>query len=196
MKQSVKKLVISAFGIVINVVLGTVTSWLGIPLLFLDTIGTIYVAADVGMRYGILTGICTNLVMGITAGPTAIPFALVNVAVAIVVALMARKRFTLVRAVITGLILSVVCPLIGTPIRLVLFGGFTGSGTDIMILALRAAGQEIFAATFFSTIAGNFVDKIASCIIVALLIKYLPQSVRGRQESKRGPREERQVGAG
>lgn len=183
MKLGVKKLVISAFGIVINVVLGTVISWLSIPLLFLDTIGTIYVSANVGMRWGILTGIATNLVMGVTAGPTAIPFALVNVAVAIVVALMARKSFGLVRAVIAGLILSIVCPLIGTPIRLLLFGGFTGSGTDILILALRASGQEIFAATFLSTIAGNFIDKIVSCIIVALLVKYLPKSITGFEKT-------------
>jgi len=177
MKPNVKKLIIAALGVVINVVLGSVVSWLSIPLLFLDTIGTIYVSANVGMGYGILTGVATNLVMGVTAGPTAIPFALVNVAVAIVVGLMARKGFGVVKAVIAGIILSVVCPLIGTPIRLLLFGGFTGSGTDVLILALRAAGQTIFAATFFSTIAGNLVDKIVSCIVVAFLIKYLPKSV-------------------
>lgn len=179
MKVNIRLLVIAAFSIVINVVLGTVTSYLAIPLLFLDTIGTIYMAANFGMAYGIIVGVATNLVMGFTAGPTAIPFALVNVAVAIVVALMARKGFSLIKAIITGVILSVVCPLIGTPIRLLLFGGFTGSGTDIFILAFRAAGQEIFAATFFATIAGNFVDKIASCIIVALLMKYLPGNVTG-----------------
>jgi energy-coupling factor transport system substrate-specific component len=177
--KNTKKLIIAAFGIVINVVLGSVTSWLSIPLLFLDTMGTIYVAANVGMGFGILTGICTNLVMGITTGPTAIPFALVNVAVAIVVALMAKNGFTLIKSIIAGLILSIVCPLIGTPIRLILFGGFTGSGTDLLILALKAAGQEIFAATFISTIAGNLVDKIVSCIAVALLMRYLPERVTG-----------------
>lgn len=178
-KIDVRKLIISSIAVAINIVLGTFVSFLSIPLLFLDTIGTIYVAAAFGMRYGILVGICTNLIMGITAGPAAIPFALVNVAVAIVVSLMAKKGFTIPKAIITGLILSVVCPLIGTPIRLLLFGGFTGSGTDIMILALRAAGQEIFAATFLSTIAGNFVDKIVSCVLVALLLKYLPAQVTG-----------------
>ena len=177
MKPSVKKLVISAFGVVINVVLGTAVSWLNIPLLFLDTVGTIYISANIGMRYGILVGICTNLVLGVTAGVTAIPFALVNVAVAIVVALMAKNGFGIVKAIITGLVLAIVCPLIGTPIRLLLFGGFTGSGTDILISALRASGQEIFNATFLGTIAGNFVDKIASCVLVALLLKYLPKRI-------------------
>lgn len=183
-KFDVKKLVFSAIAIAVNIVLGTFVSFLSIPLLFLDTIGTIYVSAAHGMRYGILVGVCTNLVMGFTSGPTAIPFALVNVAVAIVVSLMAKKKFTIPKAIIAGLILSVVCPLIGTPIRLVLFGGFTGSGTDLLILALKAAGQEIFAATFLSTIAGNFVDKIVSCVLVALLIKYLPTQVTDEISSK------------
>jgi energy-coupling factor transport system substrate-specific component len=114
MNKNLRKIIITAFAIVINVVLGTVTSWLSIPLLFLDTIGTIYIAASIGMGYGIAAGICTNLVMGVTAGPTAIPFALVNVAVAIVVALMAKKGFGYIKAIITGLVLAIVCPLIGT----------------------------------------------------------------------------------
>ena len=181
MKLDIKKMIFSAIAIAVNIVLGTFVSFLSIPLLFLDTIGTIFVSASFGMKYGILVGVCTNLVMGITAGPTAIPFALVNVAVAIVVALMAKNGFSLTKAVIAGLILSAVCPMIGTPIRLTLFGGFTGSGTDILILALRAAGQRIFAATFLSTIAGNFVDKIVSCLIVAILLQKLPANLLGKQ---------------
>lgn len=166
----VKKLTIAAMAVAINIVLGSFVAYLAIPLLFLDTIGTIYVSATSGMRYGILVGVVTNLVLGVTTGPTAIPFALVNVAVAIVVALMAKKGFGYKRAIVTGLILSVVCPLIGTPIRLILFGGFTGSGTDILIAALVASGKEIFSATFISTVAGNLVDKIASCLFVAFII--------------------------
>lgn len=172
-----QKLIFSALAVVFNIAFGTIVSWLSIPLLFLDTVGTVFVSATYGMKYGILVGVCTNLVMGATTGFTAVPFALVNVAVAIVVALMAKNGFTPIKAVITGLILSIVAPMIGTPIRIFLFGGLTGSGTDLLILSLRAAGQQIFAATFISTIAGNFVDKIVSCLIVAFLIKSMPQSV-------------------
>ncbi len=181
--SSVRKMIITAFAVVMNVVLGTITSYLSIPLLFLDTVGTIYISANYGLKYGILAGVCTNLIMGVTAGPTAIPFALVNVAVAIVVSLMAKNGFSMIKSVITGLILSIVCPIIGTPIRLILFGGFTGSGTDVLILALKAAGQTIFAATFFSAIAGNFVDKIVSCLIVAVSSKYLPASITGMESN-------------
>ena len=122
MKPNVKKLIIAALGIVINVVLGSVVSWLSIPLLFLDTIGTIYVSANVGMGYGILTGVSNEPGDGLPPARRQ-SFALVNVAVAIVVGLMAKKLRRR-QAVIAGIILSVVCPLIGTPIRLLLFGGF------------------------------------------------------------------------
>lgn len=169
--ENVTRMIFAAIAIAVNVVLGSVTAWMAIPLLFLDTLGTIFISATLGVRYGILTGICTNLVMGVTSGPTAIPFALVNVAVALVTGFIARKGFSLPKAVVTGLILSVVCPLIGTPIRLALFGGFTGSGTDIIILALKAAGESTFTATFWGAVSGNFVDKIISCVLVSFLMK-------------------------
>lgn len=173
---NLKKTILSALAIAINIILGTLTSFLSIPLLFLDTLGTIYISAAYGLKYGMLVGICTNLVMGITTGVTAIPFALVNIAVALIVSLMAKKKFSIKNAIIAGLILSIVCPLIGTPIRLALFGGFTGSGTDILIMTLRVSGQKIFAATFISTIIGNFVDKIVSCVLVAILLqRYFPK---------------------
>lgn len=56
-------------------------------------------------------------------------------------------------------------------------------------------GRSKKVSWFLSTVAGNFVDKIASCIIVALLIKYLPRSVAGHgaKEDRHG---EKRVGAG
>lgn len=170
MKNNTKLLVLCALAVLINVVLGTVVSALKIPLLFLDTVGTIFIAAQYGMSYGILTGVTTNLLTGVLTSPTAIPFALVNIAVAIVVALISKKDFTYKKAIITGLILAFVAPMIGAPIRLALFGGFTGSGTDVVIMALKASGKEMISATYWGAVAGNLVDKVVSCILVAWLL--------------------------
>src|SRR4051794_24792829 len=46
----------SAMGIALNVLLGTVVSWLKIPLLFLDTIGTVLIAVLFGPWWGALAG--------------------------------------------------------------------------------------------------------------------------------------------
>ena len=85
------KLVFSALAIAINIVLGTVIGLLNIPLLFLDTVGTIFSAVLFGPWYGAVVGGLTNVIQGILTNPKDIPFALVNIAVGIIVGLIARK---------------------------------------------------------------------------------------------------------
>lgn len=176
-----------AICIVLNVVLGTAVTALKIPLLFLDTIGTVLMAVLFGPWWGALVGLLTNVVLSATSSPTAVFFGLVNVAVAIVVGLMARK-FNFAKwyiAIITGLILSIVAPLIGTPIAVALYGGLNGTGMDFVVLWLRASGESVFASTFISRITGNFVDKIATCLLVMFLITKLPMFVKYYKGNKR-----------
>lgn len=169
-----------AICIVLNVVLGTAISALKIPLLFLDTIGTVLMAVLFGPWWGALVGLLTNVILGVTASPTAFFFGVVNVAVAIVVGLMARK-FNFTKwyiAVLTGLILAVVAPLIGTPISIALTGGIDGSGMDVIVLWLRATGESVFASTFISRITGNFVDKIVTCLLVMFIVLKIPNFLK------------------
>lgn len=179
----------SAFGIALNVVLGTAVSILNVPLLFLDTAGTVIVAALFGPWWGSLTGVLTNVVLGVTTGPTAIFFGLVNVAIALIVGMISRKfDFTqLPVSLFTGLLLAVIAPLIGTPIAVALFGGLNGSGMDLIVLWARAAGESVFAATFISRVTGNLVDKLFTCILVSFLIIRIPMLLklyRTRKEAK------------
>ncbi len=170
------KLVFSAVSIAINIVLGTVVGLLNIPLLFLDTVGTIFSAALFGPWYGAAVGGLTNVIQGILTNPKNIPFALVNIAVGIIVGLIARKwKFNIVTSIVTGLILSVVAPLIGTPIATYVYGGITGDFNDVFFTWLVKSGQSVFTAAFIPRITSNIVDKIASCIIVSLLISKIPQ---------------------
>ena len=121
LNKNTKILLFCALAVVVNVVFGDFVSMLKIPLLFMDTIGTIFIAACYGMGYGVLTGVATNLLMGFTASPSAIPFALVNVVVAVVVALISKagkKGFSLPKAILAGLLLAILCPMVGAPIHL------------------------------------------------------------------------------
>ena len=168
----------ASLGIVINIVFGTIVQSLQIPLLFLDTIGTIFVSVVLGPFAGALTGGLTNVIQGIITNPKSIPFAIVNIIIGLVVGFIAKKyRFNIKTAVITGLLLSVIAPLVGTPIAVFVYGGVTGGGTDIIFAWLLASGQKIFTAAFIPRITGNFIDKIVSCIVVSLLIKKLPKNL-------------------
>ncbi|WP_432664402.1 hypothetical protein R9X47_28230 [Wukongibacter baidiensis] len=67
-------LIFASMGIVINIVFGTIVSMLKIPLLFLDTIGTIFVAVVLGPFYGAISGGLTNIIQGIITNPKSIPY--------------------------------------------------------------------------------------------------------------------------
>ena len=148
--MNTKKLTFSAMCVVVNLVLGTVMGMIQIPLLFLDTIGTILGAVVLGPLWGALIGGCSNLVLGVISDPTNIPFAIVNIATGLIVGFMAKKgNFGYKKAIITGIILAVVCPMIGTPISVYMFGGLSGSGADLLVGALLQAGQQIFTAALY-----------------------------------------------
>lgn len=163
-------------GIALNVVLGTVVSSMKIPLLFLDTIGTVLIAVLFGPWWGALAGGLTNVVLGVTTGGSAIFFGLVNIVIGLVVGYIARK-FDFTKwyiALFTGIIISIIAPLAGTPIAVAVYGGLNGSGMDVVVLWLRASGESVFASTFISRITGNLVDKTITCFLVVFLVTRLP----------------------
>lgn len=169
-------LTLCAMFVAINIVLGTVASYTKIPLLFLDTIGTIFAAVLFGPLEGAAVGTVTNLLTPMLSGNVKdIPFFIVNAAVGLIVGYIARKyKFNLKTAIISGLILSIVCPLIGAPIAVWLYGGITGSGNDFIFVWLKNSGHDIFTSAFIPRITGNFIDKIGSCILVFFTMKYIP----------------------
>lgn len=176
--KSTSAMVFAALGIVLNIALGTLVGALQIPLLFLDTVGTIFVAVLLGPFAGALTGGLTNVIQGMLTNPKDIPFAIVNVAIGLIVGYVAKRyKFNFKVALITGIIISVVAPLIGTPIAVFLYGGLTGSGNDLIFAWLRASGQGIFTSAFIPRITGNFIDKIASCLLVCFVINKIPANL-------------------
>lgn len=164
--------------IAVNIVLGIVTSALKLPF-YLDTLGTVVTAVMLGPLAGAMVGALTNIITGLIYSIRDIPFLLVNVAVALVTGFVAKKyKFTLVTAITCGLILSILCPLIGTPIGIFIYGGLTGTVSDVIVMALKSTGSSIFAASFIAKVGNNLIDKVGTCIIAYLLIKNLPVSMR------------------
>jgi energy-coupling factor transport system substrate-specific component len=191
MNQKTLIITLGALAIAINVIAGSVVSNLKIPFLFLDTVGTIFIAAIFGPLWGALVGLLTNLVLGVTSGYTAIPFALVNVIVGLVVGYSARKKgFRFSSALISGILLGVLCPVVGSIIAIGLFGGLTGGAQDVAVLWLKQAGTSLFAAAFLPRLGENLIDKILSALLVYYVVKNLPRSlIKQPAARKRGSRE-------
>lgn len=172
-----RKVYVTAFCgvcVAMNIVLGIITSALGIPL-YLDTLGTVLSAAILGPVPGMIVGSLSNIITGLMYSVTDIPFFLVNMVVGLVVGLVAKKfQFTVVSALITGLALSFICPAIGTPIGIYVYGGLNGSVSDMLVMSLVEGGKSIFQASFLRNVGSNLIDKVGTCIIGWALIKAMP----------------------
>ncbi len=176
-KTETKRSYIIAFcgiSIAMNIILGIITSALGIPL-YLDTLGTVLTAAIIGPVPGMLVGALSNIITGLIFSPTDIPFFIVNLAVGLIVGLVCKKwKLNLVSAIVLGLALAVICPAIGTPIGIYVYGGLNGSASDVLVMSLVQGGKSLFTASFIRNIISNLIDKIGTMVIGWALIKAMP----------------------
>lgn len=179
--------VLSFCGIAVamNIVLGIITSAMGIPL-YLDALGTVLTAVTMGPIAGMAVGALSNIITGLIYTMSDIPFALVNMTVGLVVGLVAKKfKFNVITALITGLALSFICPAIGTPIGIAVYGGLNGSFSDVFVMTMVKSGTTIFQASFLRNVGSNLIDKIGNCVIGALLSKTIPQRLMLMLSQKR-----------
>ena len=122
--------------IAMNIILGMITSALGIPL-YLDTLGTVLSAALFGPIPGMIVGCLSNVITGLIYSVSDIRFWLVKMAVGVIVGLVVKKwKLRVPTAIILGLVLSIVCPAIGTPIGIYVYGGLNGSASDVLVMSL------------------------------------------------------------
>lgn len=152
-------------------VLGILVQTLNIPLLFLDTVGTIFGAIALGPFLGALIGGISNIVLSIVSNPTSISFALANITLGFLVGFVSKKRgFSYKEACIIGLVLAIICPIISTPISLYLFGGLSNNGASIFSTVISKSSEIIFSGVFIPRLVSNMLDKILSCLFVAFLL--------------------------
>ncbi len=169
-------LVMIPVAIAINIALGTLVVALRLPL-YLDSIGTVFVGVVAGPWAGALTGLLTNLIWGLSGiNPGYTPYAPVAAVIGLLAGLFAswgwfRQWW---RVVLAGLITGVVAALISAPITAYLFGGVTGTGTDAVVAFFRAAGASVLEAALGQGIVSDPIDKLASFLVVWLILKGLP----------------------
>ena len=108
-------------------------------------------------------------------------FAIVNIAVGIIVGFVSMKfgfqKWLVV--LVTGLVIAIVAPIIGTTIATYVYGGLTGGGIDIFVGGLMKAGADVFTAAFIPRVGSNLIDKLLSVFVVMFVIRALPGNLKG-----------------
>jgi energy-coupling factor transport system substrate-specific component len=173
-------LILIPIGIAINVIAGMIAGQLKLPI-FMDSIGTIVIAAITGPLVGGVTGLLTNVVLGLIHGDVlGMAFGLCNMASGIIVGYMAMKgKFkNWLHIVIATVLVTLANSLIAAPLVVFLYGGVSGAGVDLLVAGFLAAGNDIFSSAFVARLPVNLVDKGIAVIIAFLILMKLPTNMK------------------
>ncbi len=168
--------------IAINIAIGQIIVLLKLPI-YLDSIGTVLVGMLAGPWAGLITGALSNLIWGLSGlNPTYAPFFYVAGVIGLLAGIFTRIGWAqkVWMWALAGLITGVVAAILSAPTSAIVFGGVTGAGTDLIVAALRASGAGIMQATFGQGIVSDPLDKLASFLIVYLIVLALPLRLRVR----------------
>ncbi len=184
MKRSFNTLTLALIpvAIAINIAIGQIVVLLKLPI-YLDSIGTVLVGMLAGPLAGLLTGALSNLIWGLSGlNPTYTPFFYVAAVIGLLAGIFTQIGWA--RKIwmwgLGGLITGVVAAIISAPTSAIVFGGVTGAGTDLIVAALRASGAGIMQATFGQGIVSDPLDKLATFLVVFLIVLALPLRLRLR----------------
>lgn len=131
--------------------------------------------ADLGVAFQILGIVVGVIVIGAVVGFLALLFLRRDAGVAYVIA--------------GGAICGVVSALISAPIAAYVFGGVTGSGTDLLVAAFQQAGSDLITAVTQQGLLSDPIDKTITFFVVFVLLQTL-----SRRFIARFPQGEKAVG--
>ncbi len=167
--------------VAINVAAGSLTAWLRIPL-YLDSLGTVLVAALAGPVAGALTGALGTLVFAALTSPVGLAFMPVAAVIGGLSGWLARRGLFRAPALaaLAGLGVGIVAATLSAPLSAWLFGGTTGGGTDLVVALLRSLGLDRLEASLVQSLATDPLDKMISFLLIQPLLAALPRRLRHR----------------
>lgn len=161
--------------LVLNIVVGEIIGSIGVPL-YIDSVGTILVAAIAGPIAGLATGTLSSVVWGLL-NPAALPFAAVSAATGFLAGWAINKgAFKKWWSVIfSGAIIGIISGMLAAPVAAFVYGGTAGLGTGAVVSLFRELGNSLIASVTLQSFISDPLDKAIVFLIVWAAIKALPK---------------------
>lgn len=164
----------TAVGILLNVAGRYISHMLGLPL-WLDMVGTIISSYYGGIWCGIFAGLTSNIITSMYYVPALI-YSVVNVAAAVVIHIFIKKGYVnnVLRAIISGFWLGVICTILSTPLNIIFYDGYTdNTWGDTVIDMLKWNDVSVVLAALAGDAVVDIADKqisfVLACIIVYII---------------------------
>src|SRR5664280_2637940 len=71
---------------------------------------------------------------------------------------------------VAGAVTGIVAALVSAPIAAVVYGGVTGSGTDVIVAALRQGGADVYNASLGQGLFSDPIDKTITSFVVFVIL--------------------------
>jgi hypothetical protein len=95
-------------------------------------------------------------------------------------ALVLRRDVGAVFAISAGLATGIVAALISAPVYAFFYGGVTGSGTDAIVAAFRAGGDNLYQSSLKQGLLSDPIDKMITTFVVFFIVGSLSRRVVAR----------------
>lgn len=173
--------VLMPVAIAINIVIGQIVVLLKLPV-YLDSIGTVLVAAVCGPWAGALTGALSNTIWGLAIDPNALPWWPVAFFIGLVAGFCAKGGLfkSWWKVVVTGFLVALTAATVSTPIAVYIYGGITASGSSFITAYLLQTGQGVLQAVFSTNFLVEPVDKITTAMLAFAIVQGLSQRFLAR----------------
>ena len=161
--------------LVLNIVVGQIIGSVGIPL-YLDSTGTVLVAALAGPWAGIATGVLSSLVWS-AFNPSVLPFAATSAAVGGLagVAIKHGAWKNIATVLLSGAVIGIVVGMLAAPVAAFVYGGTAGVGTGAVVSLLREMGHSLLQSVTLQSFISDPLDKALVMLLVWLVLKSLPK---------------------
>lgn len=160
--------------IAINIAIGEIVLRLALPV-YLDSIGTVFVAVVCGPWAGALTGMFSNMIWGALIDPNAFPWFPVAFFIGLVSGFCARgglfKNWW--KVMITGFLVALTAATVSTPISVGVYGGITASGSSFITAYLLQIGENLVPSVLITNYLVEPFDKISTCLLAFAIIQGL-----------------------
>ena len=168
-----------AFAICINFVGGQIALFLKLPI-YLDSIGTVFVAAVLGPFYGMLPNLLSGLLMGMTVDIySPVLCSSRNFFLGFVTGLVYRKfqpkKWQIFPA---ALVITLPSTIISSCITAFLFGGITSSGSTVLVQLLAKTPLGMVGSCFVVQFITDYIDRVLCIAVAAVLITALRKSMK------------------
>ncbi|MFA5405868.1 MAG: ECF transporter S component [Candidatus Nanoarchaeia archaeon] len=170
-------IVLIPIAIGINQVGRLISTALGLPI-FLDTIGTVFMAMLAGPWVAGVGGFLTNVVTAIAYGrATSIFFGVVQLFVGLIAGWFVYNGWLkkLWSVFTTGALIAVIASLVSALMVVAVRGGVSGTGVDAVVAFFLASGTGFWTSIVSARIITEMIDKIIAVFVPWISIKRLPE---------------------